>query len=103
MFKNVRKISQVFPDICDPKVRLQRSKLESQENDILGVKMPFWGGGPSWKDLNGLLGGILIPSFNKDLVLREAIRCARLNCSKRGPPKKAFFDPKNVNFPDFPI
>ena len=30
---------------CDPRVPLQRSKLENRENDIFGVKKSLFGGG----------------------------------------------------------
>ena len=44
--------------------------------------------------------GHLIPSLNKDLVLREGIKCPKkpIYMVPRGAPKKAFFDPKNVIF-----
>ena len=32
--------------VCDPRVPLQRSKLENQENDLFGVKKCLFGGGP---------------------------------------------------------
>ena len=40
---------------CDPRVPLQRSKLENRENDNFGVKKRLFGG-PSWNHLNGLFG-----------------------------------------------
>ena len=40
---------------CDPRVPLQRSKLENRENYIFGVKKCLFGG-PSWNHLNGLFG-----------------------------------------------
>ena len=47
---------------CDPRVPLQRSKWENQENDNLGSKNAFLGG-PSWNHLNGLFGHFM-PSLN---------------------------------------
>ena len=40
---------------CDPRVPLQRSKLENRENDIFGVKKCLFWGRP-WNHLNGVLG-----------------------------------------------
>ena len=51
----LREMRVVLVQICDPRVPLQRSKLENHENDIFGVKKcPSCG--PSWTHLNGLFG-----------------------------------------------
>ena len=76
-------------------------KIRKREHDIFGVKkMPFWG--PPWNRLNGLFGH-LISSLNKDLVLREEIRCpkkAHLNGSK-WTPRKGIVWPQKCHFPVF--
>ena len=42
----------------------------------------------------------LIASLNKDLVLRESLKCPKkpIKMVPRGTPKRAFFDPKKVIF-----
>ena len=47
--------------------------------------------------------GHLIPSLNKDLLLREELNAPKspFKLFQGGPPKKAFFDPKIVIFPIF--
>ena len=50
--------SDYLSDTEDPRVPLQRSKLENQENDLFGVKKCLFGGS-SWNHLNGYFG-----SFN---------------------------------------
>ena len=50
----LKKYLAVGTQTCDPRVPLQRSKLENQENDIFGVKKCLFWGVPLWKHLNGL-------------------------------------------------
>ena len=54
---------------CDPRVPLQRSKLEDQEMTILGSTNAILGG-PSWNHLNGLFGA-------SKSSLREGIQCPK--------------------------
>ena len=83
---------------CDPRVPLQRSKLENRENDIFGGKKwlePFkwaFGGKIYFAPVTRIWhwGGNDMPQK------------AHLNGSKRDP-QKGIFDPKNVTFPIFPF
>ena len=47
---------------CDPRVPLQMSKLESQENDVFGVKNALFGV-PLGTILMGFLGHLIAPSI----------------------------------------
>ena len=65
---------------------------------FLGSKNALFGV-PLGTILMGFLGH-LIASLNKDLVLREAIKCPKkpITMVPRGTPKRAFSDPKKVIF-----
>ena len=59
----------------DPRVPLQRSKLENRENDIFGdKKVPFWG---SLLEPFTWAFWALNPSLNTKYLLREGFRCPK--------------------------